>query len=113
MKIHNIDQSQFQNIDSIRRIIVHNHPRRFATINLHNLGKFGISWRSDLIEPMVVFSLDKSAVWIGVDQQLVAIDLKEGRISVSLCLSSNVVQILALSSMTILLTELEVFVFNL
>ncbi len=113
MKIKNIDQSQFQQIDNIRRIIVHNLPRRFATINLDNLGQFGINWRSDLIEPIVMFSPDKSMVWMGVDQQLVAIDLQVEKIAVTLSLSSSLVQILALSSLTVILTELEVFVFNL
>ena len=113
MKIDNINQSQFQKIDSIRQIIVHDYAQRFATINLHNLGKFGISWRSDLIEPIIMFSPDESIMWVGIDQQLIAIDLKLGKISVALPLNSSLVQILALSSMTVVLTELEVFLFNL
>lgn len=113
MNINNIDESQFQKIDSIRKIIVHDNARRFASINLRNLGKCGLSWRSDLIEPMVMFSPDESTVWIGVDQQLVALDLNQGKISVALPLNSSVVQILALSLITVVLTELEVFLFNL
>ena len=112
MKIHNIDESQFQKIDSIRQIIVHDHARRFASINLDNLGECGLSWRSDLIEPMVMLSPNHSTAWMGIDQQLVAVDLNQGRISVTLPLTSNVVQILTLSFVTVVLTELEVFIFN-
>jgi hypothetical protein len=112
MKIHNIDESQFHQIASIQQIITHEHARRFAAINLDNLGECGLSWRSDLIEPMVMLSPNHYTAWIGIDQQLVAVDLIQGRIAVTLPLTSNVVQILPLSFVTVVLTELEVFIFN-
>lgn len=113
MKINYIDELQFKQIDSIRQIIAHDHPRRFASIKLGNLGECGLSWRSDLIDPMVMLSPDRSTAWIGVDQQLVAVDLKQGRIAVTLPLISSVLQILTLSNLTVVLTELEVMLFNL
>lgn len=113
MKIHYIDEYKFQQIEGIRQIIVHDHARRFASINLDNLGECGLSWRSDLIEPMLMLSPDNSTAWIGVDQQLVAVDLKQGRIAVALPLISSVIQILTLSDLTVVLTELEVVLFNL
>lgn len=112
MKIHNIDESQFHQIASIQQIISHAHARRFASINLENLGECGLSWRSDLIEPIVMLLPNQSTAWIGIDQQLVAVDLTQGRIAVTLPLISSVVQILPLSSVTVVLTELEVFIFN-
>lgn len=112
MKIQPIDESQFQQIKSIRQIIVHDHARKFASLTLDNLETFGLSWRSDLIEPIIMLSPDQSTAWIGVDQQLVVLDLKQGKISIALPLSSNIVQILTSTFMTIVLTELELLLFN-
>lgn len=112
MKIQPIDESQFKQIEGIRRIIVHDYARKFASLDLDNLETFGLSWRSDLIEPIAMLSPDQSTAWIGVDQQLVALDLKQGRVSVALPLSSNIVQILTSTSLTAVLTELELLLFN-
>ena len=112
MEIQSIDESLFNKIDGIRQIIAHDHARRFALINLNEIGDYGISWRSDLIEPIVTLSYDQLTTWIGVDRQLAAIEINHGRISVALSLTSNIVQILALPSLTAVLTELELLLFN-
>ncbi|NEP62023.1 MAG: hypothetical protein F6K31_34605 [Symploca sp. SIO2G7] len=112
MNIKLIDESQFKQIQSIRQIIFHDHARKFASLDLNNLETFGLSWRSDLIEPLIMLSSDNSTAWIGIDQQLVALDLKQEKISVALPLSSNIVQILIAASLTIVLTELELLLFN-
>ncbi|NES17533.1 MAG: hypothetical protein F6K41_00915 [Symploca sp. SIO3E6] len=112
MKIQLIDESQFKQIKGIRQIIVHDHARKFASLDLDNLETLGLSWRSDLIEPLIMLSSDHSIAWIGVDQQLVALDLEQEKISVALPLNSNVVQILTSTSLTIVLTELELLLFN-
>lgn len=59
-----------------------------------------------------MLSLDRTTAWIGIDQQLVAADLKQGKIAVTLPLTSNVAQILSTSDFTIVLTELEILLFN-
>jgi hypothetical protein len=112
MDIQTIDQTQFQTIEQIRRIITHDYPRKFATIAFEGLQPVGMSWRSECVEPIVVRSLEQGVVWIGVDQQLVAMDLSEDRVAIALPLSSNLVQIITLSMLTVVLTELEVLVFN-
>ncbi|NER19532.1 MAG: hypothetical protein F6J96_01990 [Symploca sp. SIO1C2] len=112
MKLQLIDESQFKQFKGIRRIIVHDHARKFASLDLDNLETFGLSWRSDFIEPIIMLSSGHSTVWVGVDQQLVALDLKRSKISVALPLSSNIVQILTSASLTIVLTELELLLFN-
>jgi len=112
MKLQFIDESQFKQLKGIRQIIVHDHARKFASLDLDNLETVGLSWRSDFIEPIIMLSSDHSTVWVGVDQQLVALDLKRSKISVALPLSSNIVQILASASLTIVLTELELLLFN-
>lgn len=56
--------------------------------------------------------MDQGMVWMGVDQQLVAMDLKDDRVAIALPLSSNLVQIMMLPLVTVVLTELEVLIFN-
>jgi hypothetical protein len=76
------------------------------------LSCYGLSWRSELIEPIVERSADKQTVWVGVDQQVTAICLSQGRIRLSLVLNSNLVQILIGDRLTAVLTEDEVLLFN-
>jgi|GEM_PF-1045711 len=113
MKVEAIDELAFYQIDAPRRAIEHDCAHRFAQLDLGEpLGRFGLSWRSPLIEPIVRLALDRQVVWIGIDQQLAAIDLKSGRVLVSLSFSAYLVQILALSGVTAVLTETEVLLFN-
>lgn len=113
MKIKIIDQSEFEKIDSPRRIIAHNYAHKFAAIDLGaKLGCYGISWRSELIEPIIKLSQNGSEIWIGVDEKLAAINLHDGRIIVALPFTTYIVQILSLDSATAILTQEEVLVFN-
>ncbi|MDB9510029.1 hypothetical protein PN499_02250 [Kamptonema animale CS-326] len=113
MKIKIIDQSEFEKIDSPRRIIAHNYAHKFAAIDLGaKLGCYGISWRSELIEPIIKLSQNSSEMWIGVDEKLAAINLHDGRIIVALPFTTYIVQILSLDSATAILTQEEVLVFN-
>jgi hypothetical protein len=85
MKTKNIEQSKFNEIDKIRQIIVQEDARRFLLIDLgEKLGCYGLSWRSDLIEPIFVTSPSQQILWIGIDQQLAALNLNGGNILVSL-----------------------------
>jgi hypothetical protein len=113
MKIKNIDKSQFNEIDKVRQIIVHNDARRFALIDLgEQLGCYAISWKSDLIEPIFILSSSQQILWIGIDQQLVALNLNTGHIIVSLPLVTNILQIQVTDTVTAVLTESELLLFN-
>ncbi len=113
MKIQPIDKSQFAQIDGSRQIIAHDHSRQFALIELgEHLGSYGISWRSDLIIPLVKKTPDEHTVWIGVDQQLAAINLQNGRIIVAMPFANYILQILTFPKVTVVLTEWQVLLFN-
>lgn len=113
MKLHTISKSDFKQIDSSRLVIADEHARKFAAIELGDrLGCYGISWRSELVEPIVALSPNKLTAWIGVDQQLAAIDLPTNRIRVALTLNTNILQLLSLEAFTTVLTETEVILFN-
>lgn len=113
MNIQIIDESEFNKIEGSRRAIAHAHARQFAVLDLGDtLGCYGLSWRSELVEPIVELSTDKRAVWVGVNQQVTAICLSQGQIHLSLALNSNLVQILTGNKHTAVLTEDEVLLFN-
>ena len=113
LNIQIIEELEFKKIEASRRAIAHDHARKFAVLDLGDtLGCYGLSWRSELIEPIVERSADKQTVWVGVDQQVTAICLSQGQIRLSLVLNSNLVQILIGDRLTAVLTEDEVLLFN-
>ena len=113
MNIQIIGESEFKKIEASRRAIAHSHARKFAVLDLgDSLSCYGLSWRSELIEPIVEVSTDGLTVWLGVDQQVAAIYMSQGQIRLSLPLNSNLVQILVGDKLTAVLTEDEVLLFN-
>jgi hypothetical protein len=113
MNIQIIEELEFKKIEASRRAIAHDHARRFAVLDLGDtLGCYGLSWRSELVEPIVELSSDELTVWVGVDQQVAAICLSQGQIRLSLAFNSNLVQILVGDKFTTTLTEDEVLLFN-
>ena len=115
VNLQSISLEDFQAIDGVRRVIVHDHPWQFARLDLGEpLGCYGLSWRSNLplIQPVIAYAHDRQTLWIGVDQRLAAIDLRDGHICLSLSLYSHLFQILPTSDCTIVLNELEVLLFS-
>ena len=113
MNIQIIGESEFKKIEASRRAIAHDYARKFAVLDLgDSLSCYGLSWRSELIEPIVEVSTDGLTVWLGVDQQVAAIYMSQGQIRLSLPLNSNLVQILVGDKLTAVLTEDEVLLFN-
>ena len=114
MKLQAISQLQFNQIEGLRRIIVHDCSHQFAILDLGEpLGYYGISWRnSPLIQPAIALSKDELTLWVGVDQHLVAIDLQDGHICLSLPLHEPLFNIVTMEFRTIVITELEVLLFN-
>jgi len=114
MNIQPISQAEFAQIEGVRRLIVHDYPHQFAILNLdERLGNYGLSWRSSpIIQPVIIQSKDERIVWVGVDQKLAAVDLQDGRICLSMSLHTPLFQILPLDDCTVVLTELDILIFN-
>ena len=111
--LQSISQSEFNQIEGARRIIVHDFPHQFAVLNLGEVGHYGLSWSSSsVIQPVTALSKDQQILWIGVDQRLAAISLPDGHLSLTLSLHTSLLQILPLDDCTVVLTELDVFLFN-
>lgn len=113
MKIKTINESEFNQIEGVRQVIAHEHPHKFALLKLGDrIENYGLSWRSQLVEPIIQHSTTQNLVWIGVDQQLAAICLHSGRIALAMPLTSNILQIIMMELITAVLTENEVLLFN-
>jgi hypothetical protein len=111
MRLKVASEKEFKDIDCARRIISHDHPRKFAFLEIdESHGSYGLSWRSDIIEPVIVN--ETCTIWVGVDQQLVAISKSRGNIIFALQLSSNLVDIANNNSKIAALTESELLIFN-
>ncbi|MFT3925548.1 MAG: hypothetical protein QM778_23615 [Myxococcales bacterium] len=62
----------FAEVPPVNRLIVHEHSRRFAKLTLNRTqATLGLSWPSDMIEPVVVEG--DGTVWIGVDQRVACV----------------------------------------
>lgn len=113
MNIQYITQSEFSQIEPTRKIIVHDDPQKFATIDLgSSLGIYGLSWTSDLIDPIIKLSADQNTLWIGVDQKIAAINLESGYICLSLSLITPLYQILIKDDLIAILSEQEILLFT-
>ncbi len=113
MKLRIISESDFDQFDCSRQVIADEQARAFAALDLGaKFGCYGLSWNSSLIEPELTQSAEGHFIWIGVDQQLAAISLLTGRISLALTLQTNLLQILMVDALAVVLTETEVLVFN-
>lgn len=113
MKIQDISREEFEVLDRSRKLVVHDHPRRYALLDLNEGGgRFGLCWRSDQIEPLLQTSPDDEILWLGVDQHLVAVELKSGRVRLSMALDTSLLQMVAEKDFIVVLTENEVQVYN-
>lgn len=107
-----ISETEFNNGEPLFRIIVHDYPRKFATLQLSGASyALTLCWRSDLIDPVLVSDPFSSEVWIGVDQRLVCVS-KQGNILFSLGLSSPLLQIKICKAYIVALCEVQVIIIS-
>ena len=108
-----INKAEFGLIDGARRIVNSHVDNRFCSINfgsIGSIGSFGLSWKSDLIEPTILFLSNQ--IWIGIDQRLVCLSQETGCIVVSLVLMSNFSFFLSSKSIFIAICESDILMFN-
>ncbi|HEU5153452.1 MAG TPA: hypothetical protein VFU03_01845 [Gemmatimonadales bacterium] len=104
---------EFAAVDPARRAISHEHARRHAMLHLGGVaGTYALSWRSDLVEPVLALDPPGEQVWMAVDQRVACIDLRSGEIGLRLALSSNALDIKFAGSCAAVLTETAVLLFN-
>jgi hypothetical protein len=83
-----ISESDFNKIDPMFRIIIHDYSRSFGSLHLPNASHdLTLCWRSDMIDPVIVSDPVSSTLWIGVDQRVICVSL-QGNVLFSLGLST-------------------------
>ncbi len=108
----NISQEEFLKIDPLFRVIEHDHPRRFGVLRLPGCSyPLTLCWQGDLIEPAILNDPRSSAIWIGVDQRVVALS-QRGNTLLSLGLHTPLLQLKAFDVCVIVLCETEVLAVN-
>lgn len=112
MKVQSISKLDFNKLEATRQIIAHDYAHRFACLNLGELGRYGLSWRSQEVEPIVEKAKTGSLLWVGIDQQLAAINLNDGRLALVMPTTSNIVQLFTSTNFIAVLTEQEILLFN-
>lgn len=113
MKLRSISEQEFNQIEGCHQIIAQEYARKFAVLDLGDVGSYGLGWNSsEIIEPELELSPDGMTAWVGVNQYLVAIDMPTGRIRVSVKLHSNLLEIIAVERMTAARAETEILLFN-
>lgn len=106
-----ISLEEFERWQPALKLIVHEHSRRFAAVAVEGSStEAALSWRSEVVEPVVVLSR-KSELWVGVDQRVACI-ARDGRIVVSIGLASSLLDIRCLRDCVAVLCETEVVLFN-
>jgi hypothetical protein len=107
-----ISEEAYNKIDPIFRVIVHDHPRKFALIHPpKSSNPLALCWRGELIQPLVAPERQGSGIWLGVDQRLVCLS-PEGSTLFSIGLDSFLVRILHFDHCTVALCEIEAIVVN-
>lgn len=107
-----ISEQQFNSSDPIFRVIIHDYPRKFGSLQLPNASHaLTMCWRSDLIDPVIVHDPLSSSVWIGVDQRIACVALT-GSILLSMSLNNSLLEIRHFENCTVALCETQALVFN-
>lgn len=112
MDLKRISEQEFNQIDGCHQIIAEEYARQFAALELGDT-VYGLAWNSgELIEPEVVLSQLGQAVWVGVNQYLMAIEMGTSHVRVSMKLSSNVLEIIPVERLVAVRAETEILLFN-
>lgn len=107
-----IPETAFEKTDPIFRVIVHDHPRKYGFLQppqaSHHLA---VSWRSDLIDPVIVTDQEAQAVWVGVDQRVACVSFR-GSMLFSMSLTSSLIQIKTFEKFVLILCETQAIAVN-
>jgi hypothetical protein len=107
-----ISESAFKNGDPLYRVVVHDHPRKFAVLQLPDASHaLTLCWRSDLVDPVLVSDPSSLEVWIGVDQRLVCVSMR-GNTLFSVSLSSPLLDVTIFKACIVALCEIQILVVN-
>ncbi len=112
MTTTNISEREFNEYDQGRRLFAHDNARRYACLELPGSKQsVAFSWRSDIVEPSVVIDEISGTTWVGIDDRLAAVT-KDGRIIISLALTSQLLTVELRGGKAVVVCELQAIVVN-
>lgn len=111
MRVRTITEMQFNEWDPCRKVIAHDHARRFGSVApSRSPHEFALSWRSEIVDPVVVVG-GRSETWLSIDQYVACIS-DDGRIVLALGLGSFALDMGCFPNYVVVLCETEALVFN-
>lgn len=106
-----ISQECFDQREASQMVIVHDHARKYAAVQLPDCVKgVVISWRSDSVNPVLLAGM-QSDIWIGIDQRVVSIT-HQGQTKFSIGLASHFLKFYNLEDCMGILCETELVLVN-
>lgn len=109
--ITNISSKEFDEwqVPSMK-VIVHEHPRRFASVRLAEAPyDAAVCWQSDIVEPVIIRLPGR--LWVGVDQRVVCLS-DTGLILFSVALHTRLLDLQVHAPFLVVLCESEVMTVN-
>lgn len=109
-RIHQLTEAEFEGSDVSQCLFAQEHARRFGCIQLpHSEKRVVFSWRSDLLDPCVLFDSNTDVTWIGVDERVGAIR-SDGVILCSIELDTPLQTILGFQGGVVVVCELAAII---
>jgi hypothetical protein len=100
-----ISERQFDESDPIFRVIVHDYPWKFGSLQLPKASHaLTLCWRSELVDPVISSNPFSLGVWIGIDQRIACVT-PEGNTLFSMGLRASLLQIKHFAECTIVVSE--------
>ncbi len=115
MKLLEITKEEFDKLPLIRKLLCNEeHPHKFALLFVaDSLEPVTLCWHSELVKPQIINNDSTPLLWFGIDQQVIAINKKSGKLTVMVKLETNLLEMIVTENSVILRTELEILSFNL
>ena len=112
MELRKISRSEYLQIPYRSRLIdADEFTHSYAAIHLTGVDEiFGVCWHSTTIDPSIVEVGD--ILWFGIDQNIVALDQRHGRLRFALHLATPLLSITRVARGVVLLSQVEAIIIN-
>lgn len=106
-----IPEHEFAASNPCSRVIVHENSRKYGCATLSASYCMFLSWRSDLVQPVLSLEPVGDALWMGVDQRVVCVTA-QGAIRFSIGLLTPLLNIQQAADCSIIICDSQIVVVN-
>lgn len=111
MEVNNIDEEKYDSLQLDELFLKDEYSRRFGIIQ-NNEKKVKLSWRSDIIDPLICKAGSKYNA-IGVDNDFILLDVSTLKTIIKLKLNWNLIEILSTEKIIYIVSEQDVLAISL